>query len=100
MTNDLDRLRAQRRAIMDRLVHRVAIEIGYDVSEGLAPDLRHDLETEARAAYEQWREAVAMGAPPQTRSSALDDHLAALYAIDRLLLWLHRGLFPYRPAED
>jgi NitT/TauT family transport system permease protein len=22
------------------------------------------------------------------------------YAIDRLLLWLHRGLFPYRPAED
>jgi len=68
--------------MLDRIVHRVALEIGYDVSEGLAPDLRRELETEATIAYEQWREAAAAGAEPVFPGNALDDLLRALHAID------------------
>jgi hypothetical protein len=56
MARTLQDLQAAKRANMDRLVHLLAQQSGYDLSEGLAPDLRLQLEAEVEHAYEQWGE--------------------------------------------
>lgn len=56
MTRTLQDLQASKLANMDRLVHLLAQQSGYDLSEGLAPDLRNQLEAEVEHAYEQWGE--------------------------------------------
>jgi hypothetical protein len=54
MRKTLDDLHAEFSAVMDQLLHHLAHERGYDLSQGLAPNLRDDLQEEGGALYTRW----------------------------------------------
>jgi hypothetical protein len=58
MSKTLDDLYCEFSAVMDQLLHHLALERGHDLSQGMAPDLRDELQEEGAALYERWREDI------------------------------------------
>jgi 5'-deoxynucleotidase YfbR-like HD superfamily hydrolase len=82
----LEDLLARRLANLDDIVHVMAEARGHDLSEGLAPDLKSQLEAEAEHAYEQWGEDQAVGAEPSATPVDLQTLFAARREIDRRIV--------------
>ena len=82
MPKELDDLQSARAALMDRMVDELAVERGLDLSEGLAPDIRHALVHEIEVAYyDEWFMRFQDGelVTPQTPVEFL---MAELYSLD------------------
>jgi hypothetical protein len=82
----LQDLLARRLANLDDIVHVMAEAQGHDLSEGLPPDLKSQLEAEAEHAYEQWGEDQAVGAEPSATPVDLQTLFATRREIDRLIV--------------
>jgi hypothetical protein len=79
----LQNLLARRLANLDDIVHVMAEARGHDLSEGLPPALKSQLEAEAEHAYEQWGEDHAVGAEPSGTPIDLQTLFSTRREIDR-----------------
>jgi hypothetical protein len=82
MPKSLDDLYSEFSAVMDQLLHHLALERGYDLSEGLAPNPRDELQEEGAALYERWCEDIESKMEPAVESVVIRELLMQLSRID------------------
>jgi hypothetical protein len=78
----LDDLYCEFNTVMDQLLHHLALERGHDLSHGMAPNLRDELQEEGAALYERWCEEIESKMEPAVDSAVIRDLLTQLYRID------------------
>jgi hypothetical protein len=87
----LDELHLRRHANLDHIVQLLALQLGYDISTGIAPDLRDRLEEEAEFTYQQWREAADSEPRQATPQGDLQKLLADRTSIDEQIQAIQDG---------